>query len=83
MQGVLLQPTGSAEHCTQCQRAFGVMTWRHNCRFCGLVFCDSCSPKRSLKVVMLADGGKTIEPHDIRSCSKCAVANKGAVIKEM
>lgn len=32
--------------CRVCKVAFGVLTRRHHCNFCGLIFCDACSSQK-------------------------------------
>jgi hypothetical protein len=41
------QPDAAALSCNRCQKAFGVFTWRHHCRNCGLAVCDDCSKQRT------------------------------------
>ncbi|KAJ2607951.1 hypothetical protein H4S08_004641 [Coemansia sp. RSA 1365] len=42
------EPDEATATCRQCKRRFSLFLRRHHCRRCGLVFCDSCSSKRSL-----------------------------------
>ena len=35
-----------AAKCTKCEKKFGMFVLRHNCRACGLTFCDNCSAKK-------------------------------------
>jgi hypothetical protein len=52
--------------CTQCASSFDLLTRRHHCRACGLVFCTSCTAQRE-RVVQF---GFT-EP--VRVCLACAI----------
>ncbi len=36
----------SSDACQDCSTKFSLTTWRHHCRVCGLLFCDSCSQHR-------------------------------------
>ncbi|KAJ2351346.1 hypothetical protein GGH92_001878 [Coemansia sp. RSA 2673] len=42
------EPDEATAVCRQCSRRFSLFLRRHHCRRCGLVFCDSCSSKRTL-----------------------------------
>ena len=41
-------PDEEAEHCTRCRSEFDWVNRRHHCRYCGALFCQDCSPNRSL-----------------------------------
>lgn len=41
-------PDEEAENCTRCRSEFDWVNRRHHCRHCGAVFCQNCSPNRSL-----------------------------------
>ncbi|KAM3569090.1 hypothetical protein VYU27_008801, partial [Nannochloropsis oceanica] len=38
----------SRSDCTFCHRSFNLSRWRHHCRMCGLLVCQSCSEERIL-----------------------------------
>lgn len=38
----------AATHCTRCQSEFSLLWRRHHCRYCGGIFCDTCSQYSSL-----------------------------------
>jgi len=40
-------PKMLADECKGCQKEFSVLRWKHHCRYCGFVYCDSCCPKFS------------------------------------
>ncbi|KAJ3323542.1 hypothetical protein HDU76_013615 [Blyttiomyces sp. JEL0837] len=42
----LWQPDGTAVGCGQCGKKFTLFVRRHHCRWCGRVFCDSCTNHR-------------------------------------
>ncbi|XP_010519784.1 PREDICTED: bifunctional serine/threonine-protein kinase/NEDD4-like E3 ubiquitin-protein ligase [Tarenaya hassleriana] len=52
--------------CSGCRQPFNFKRKRHNCYNCGLVFCHSCSNKKSLKASMAPNPNK---PY--RVCDKC------------
>ncbi|KAJ0261202.1 Uncharacterized protein HA466_0043670 [Hirschfeldia incana] len=52
--------------CSGCRQPFNLRRKRHNCYNCGLVFCHSCSSKKSLKACMAPNQNK---PY--RVCDKC------------
>ena len=52
------------EACMRCQRPFGVFKWRHHCRKCGFLVCNSCSSER-IQYPQL----KYVNP--VRACSEC------------
>ncbi|XP_018511107.2 LOW QUALITY PROTEIN: PH, RCC1 and FYVE domains-containing protein 1 [Brassica rapa] len=52
--------------CSGCRQPFNFKRKRHNCYNCGLVFCHSCSNKKSLKACMAPNPNK---PY--RVCDKC------------
>ncbi|CAN8256534.1 unnamed protein product [Cochlearia groenlandica] len=52
--------------CSGCRQQFNFKRKRHNCYNCGLVFCHSCSNKKSLKACMAPNSNK---PY--RVCDKC------------
>lgn len=29
--------------CVECNKQFGLLTWKHHCRACGLIFCEDCT----------------------------------------
>ena len=33
-------------NCEACQASFGIFRRKHHCRYCGHVFCDSCTPSQ-------------------------------------
>jgi lipid-binding SYLF domain-containing protein len=41
-------PDEEAENCSRCHSEFDWVNRRHHCRHCGAVFCQNCSPNRSL-----------------------------------
>ena len=43
-----------APTCMGCQKSFGSMAWRHHCRVCMCVFCDTCAPFRTKGVPVSA-----------------------------
>ncbi|XP_006854768.2 uncharacterized protein LOC18444535 isoform X2 [Amborella trichopoda] len=52
--------------CSGCRLPFGFKRKRHNCYNCGLVFCNSCSSKKSLRASMAPN------PHKpYRVCDNC------------
>ncbi|CAN1357307.1 PH, RCC1 and FYVE domains-containing protein 1 [Linum perenne] len=59
---------GSADHslCTACRNQFGFRRKRHNCYNCGLVFCKTCSTRKSLKASLAPSTNK---PY--RVCDDC------------
>ncbi|CAN6873579.1 unnamed protein product [Brassica oleracea] len=52
--------------CSGCRQPFNFKRKRHNCYNCGLVFCHSCSNKKSLKACMAPNPNK---PY--RVCDQC------------
>jgi hypothetical protein len=42
----LWTPDTSVSHCQHCGTKFGAAVWRHHCRSCGALTCDSCSKHR-------------------------------------
>ncbi|KAH0888506.1 hypothetical protein HID58_050935 [Brassica napus] len=52
--------------CSGCRQPFNLRRKRHNCYNCGLVFCHSCSSKKSLKACMAPNQNKPF-----RVCDKC------------
>lgn len=50
--------------CRVCQKAFGMLLWRHHCRICGCLVCNDCC--YDLPIV---HGGNT---HVLRHCAICA-----------
>eukprot|EP00850_Spirogloea_muscicola_P008827 SM000048S16539 [mRNA] locus=s48:228608:232041:- [translate_table: standard] len=59
-------PDSSAATCMQCDAAFGPLgCFRHHCRFCGGVFCRSCTGQRCLLPVQFRER----EPQ--RVCDTC------------
>ncbi|XP_058729415.1 PH, RCC1 and FYVE domains-containing protein 1-like [Vicia villosa] len=52
--------------CFGCKQAFGLTRKRHNCYNCGLVFCHTCSSKKSFKAALAPTFEK---PH--RVCDIC------------
>ncbi|GFZ13041.1 regulator of chromosome condensation (RCC1) family with FYVE zinc finger domain-containing protein [Actinidia rufa] len=52
--------------CSGCRLPFNFKRKRHNCYNCGLVFCHSCSSKKSLKASMAPNPNKTY-----RVCDTC------------
>ncbi|KAF6153057.1 hypothetical protein GIB67_034779 [Kingdonia uniflora] len=52
--------------CSGCRQPFNFKRKRHNCYNCGLVFCHSCSSKKSLKASMAPNPNK---PY--RVCDNC------------
>jgi hypothetical protein len=63
-----------AAACTNCKTAFGVTTWRHHCRKCGLIFCDACSShKKKVTYPASRNQEELIASIDkeIRVCDKC------------
>ncbi|XP_078442230.1 PH, RCC1 and FYVE domains-containing protein 1-like isoform X2 [Wolffia australiana] len=57
--------------CSGCRMPFSFKRKRHNCYHCGLLFCHSCSSKRSLRASMAPNPGK---PH--RVCDNCFIKLK-------
>ncbi|KAJ4882465.1 Regulator of chromosome condensation (RCC1) family with FYVE zinc finger domain [Raphanus sativus] len=60
--------------CSGCRQPFNFKRKRHNCYNCGLVFCHSCSNKKSLKACMAPNPNK---PY--RVCDKCFNKLKKAI----
>ncbi|KAI7755030.1 hypothetical protein M8C21_030964, partial [Ambrosia artemisiifolia] len=60
--------------CSGCHLPFNFKRKRHNCYNCGLVFCHSCSSKKSLRASMALNPNK---PY--RVCDNCAVKLKKAI----
>ncbi|KAL2322402.1 hypothetical protein Fmac_026781 [Flemingia macrophylla] len=52
--------------CSGCRLPFNFKRKRHNCYNCGLVFCHSCSSKKSVKASMAPNPNKTY-----RVCDNC------------
>lgn len=42
------QDDASATECTKCRTSFGYTVFKHHCRSCGLIYCDTCSASRLL-----------------------------------
>ena len=42
------QPDSEAPSCNKCVASFDYFNRRHHCRYCGLIFCNSCSSNRAL-----------------------------------
>ncbi|KAF2291847.1 hypothetical protein GH714_035837 [Hevea brasiliensis] len=53
--------------CSGCRLPFNFKRKRHNCYHCGLVFCHSCSSKKSLKASMAPNPNKSY-----RVCDNCS-----------
>ena len=65
-----------ANECMQCHAKFGVATWKHHCRLCGGIYCQSCAQlKTDISKFGLSDA---------RLCSPCysvvAVMRHGASV---
>ncbi|CAA0813202.1 Regulator of chromosome condensation (RCC1) family with FYVE zinc finger domain [Striga hermonthica] len=60
--------------CSGCRLPFNFKRKRHNCYNCGLVFCHSCSSKKSLKASMAPNPNK---PY--RVCDNCLIKLKKAI----
>ncbi|KAJ0702589.1 putative chromatin regulator PHD family [Helianthus annuus] len=60
--------------CSGCHLPFNFKRKRHNCYNCGLVFCHSCSSKKSLRASMALNPNK---PY--RVCDNCANKLKKAI----
>ncbi|KAA8544573.1 hypothetical protein F0562_022568 [Nyssa sinensis] len=60
--------------CSGCRLPFNFKRKRHNCYNCGLVFCHSCSSRKSLKASMAPNPNK---PY--RVCDNCFVKLKKAI----
>ncbi|KAL3813142.1 hypothetical protein ACJIZ3_014410 [Penstemon smallii] len=54
--------------CSGCRLPFNFKRKRHNCYNCGLVFCHSCSSKKSLRASMAPNPNK---PYAYRVCDNC------------
>ncbi|KAI5683341.1 hypothetical protein M9H77_04569 [Catharanthus roseus] len=63
--------------CSGCRLPFNFKRKRHNCYNCGLVFCHSCSSKKSLRASMAPNPNK---PY--RVCDNCFVKLKKTVETE-
>jgi hypothetical protein len=55
-----------ATECMICEESFGIFTYRHHCRACGNVVCNTCS-KFKAKIATLEELGF------VRVCSRCFV----------
>eukprot|EP01094_Clydonella_sp_ATCC50884_P010974 TRINITY_DN20792_c0_g1_i1.p1 TRINITY_DN20792_c0_g1~~TRINITY_DN20792_c0_g1_i1.p1 ORF type:complete len:477 (-),score=180.96 TRINITY_DN20792_c0_g1_i1:393-1784(-) len=42
------QPDEEVTECNRCRSAFGLLTRRHHCRACGLIFCNACCNEQRL-----------------------------------
>ncbi|KAK6138227.1 hypothetical protein DH2020_028030 [Rehmannia glutinosa] len=60
--------------CSGCRLPFNFKRKRHNCYNCGLVFCHSCSSKKSLRASMAPNPNK---PY--RVCDNCLIKLKKAI----
>ncbi|EPS63615.1 hypothetical protein M569_11169, partial [Genlisea aurea] len=60
--------------CSGCRLQFNFKRKRHNCYNCGLVFCNSCSSKKSLKASMAPNPNKAY-----RVCDGCFSKLKKAI----
>lgn len=68
------QPDEAAPACARCHKSFGVFTWRHHCRACGLAVCDDCSKQRCTIVNLGYDDEQ-------RVCDQCyPQASAGGVV---
>ncbi|CAI8606788.1 unnamed protein product [Vicia faba] len=58
----------SVDHsaCSACRNPFNFRRKRHNCYNCGLVFCNSCTSKKSIKASLAPNSNKTY-----RVCDDC------------
>jgi len=54
----------NAKICWDCKSNFDLIKRRHHCRFCGRVFCEACSSKKSPLTIFSYDGS-------VRVCSTC------------
>ncbi|GAB4835272.1 hypothetical protein Ancab_000181 [Ancistrocladus abbreviatus] len=63
--------------CSGCRQPFNFKRKRHNCYNCGLVFCHSCSSKKSLKASMAPNQNK---PY--RVCDNCFAKLRKAIDTE-
>ena len=59
-------PSVDRSACTGCRNPFNFRRKRHNCYNCGLVFCKSCTSKKSLKASLAPNSNKTY-----RVCDDC------------
>jgi hypothetical protein len=67
LQFVTWQQDEDCPTCTLCSASFGAFTWRHHCRWCGCVVCNSCSPSREVKRL-----GDVLQ----RVCTKCTTQSR-------
>ncbi|XP_076910778.1 PH, RCC1 and FYVE domains-containing protein 1-like [Bidens hawaiensis] len=63
--------------CSGCRLPFNFKRKRHNCYNCGLVFCHSCSSKKSLRASMAPNPNK---PY--RVCDNCGNKLKKAIVTD-
>ncbi|KAJ3415098.1 hypothetical protein HDV05_005506 [Chytridiales sp. JEL 0842] len=63
------QPDSTALSCTQCTKRFTLFIRRHHCRWCGKIFCDSCTAHRVPLSSIYTASGMESEGH--RICDGC------------
>lgn len=76
------QPDSSARACMLCETKFSLLTRRHHCRICGLVFCAKCAPHR-LRIEHSASGMsvRTVSvEHGVRDRALTAAATLSASV---
>ncbi|KAL4566531.1 hypothetical protein LXL04_030647 [Taraxacum kok-saghyz] len=61
--------TSDLPMCSSCNSAFNFKRKRHNCYNCGLVFCSSCSSRKSLKASLAPNADKYY-----RVCEDCYIS---------
>jgi len=67
----------SVTHCSGCSAEFGTFKWKHHCRVCGKIFCDSCTATRiAVHRCHYAENTRKMK----RVCGQCAL-NKDEALK--
>jgi FYVE zinc finger len=65
------QNDNAAPNCPHCGEAFTKLRWRHHCRGCGRIFCDTCCSQKKRLAWPVVQPGKQPETGPVRLCANC------------
>jgi hypothetical protein len=60
----------TTSRCSTCKKAFGALTWKHNCRACGSIVCNECL------IVYLVKVEGSISAANDKVCKDCVVKKR-------